>query len=105
MDDTQPPAPMLDYQQPTRNPRRQWGLLARVMFGVLLSLIFTLFVIPIMMDIFGPPYWMLMPLGFVAQWIHNKNTTTTEVIIANGIFWGFLIAFSLGRRKKYVAVE
>jgi hypothetical protein len=89
---------VMDSPPPWKRQRRL-SLGKRLLLGVGLSIGFALS-IATLMDVFFLQSWMLQPMWWVAERIHNENTRPVHINMANGIFWGFLVAMTVRRRSS-----
>jgi hypothetical protein len=99
------PAP-LEYQTPVAPAPARVGVGQRVSLGCFISLLWLIGTVVVLHQNWrGVAFVVMFPMGWVAAWINQYQRPAYHVpaergVIANSIFWGFLIAFTVFRRRR-----
>ena len=88
-------------RRPVRAPREP-----RVTLGCLVSFLWLIASLPALSPNWPPASTIvLFPLGWLALWLnlhYPYSVPLTPAIVANSVFWGFLIAFAMYRRRWWI---
>lgn len=100
------PVAPLEYHTPGAPPPVRVGTGQRVTLGCLVSLLWLIGTVAVLhLNWRGLAGVVLFPMGWVVAGINQHQRPTYQVpieraVIANSIFWGFLLAFTVFRRRR-----